>query len=173
MLEAKPSRLSRAVQLGARKSPAERGSLPPVPPSPSRPRVPQRGRAGPSQGRSPPPRGCPTRRGGVWRRGSSARARALKPCRAHAGFLQKEKCLCSACPTVDPGQNLSPPSPPPRVTKFVVFITYFPSCACFQVYTVLQLEWHPGSRTRHFISVDWGLHPRVLQTSKATLACPG
>lgn len=104
MLEAKPSRLSRAAQLGARKSPSERGSLPPVPPSPSRPRVPQRGRAGPSQGRCPPPRGCPARRGGMWRRGSSARARALKPCRAHAGFLQREKCLCSACPTVHPGQ---------------------------------------------------------------------
>lgn len=140
MLEAKPSRLSGAVQLGARKSPSEWSLLPPVPPSPSRPRVPPRGCAGPSQGRSPPPRGGPTRRGGTGHRGSSARARALKPCRAHAGFLQREKCLCSACPTVDPGQNLSFPSPPAQITKFVVFITYFASCAYFQVYTVLQLE---------------------------------
>lgn len=102
MLEAKPTRLSRAMQLGARKSPSEQGSLLPVSPSPSRPHVPQGGCTGQSQGSSPLREDvgadAMTLGGGMWHRGSGALARAHKPCKAHDGFLQRDR-NASAAPT--------------------------------------------------------------------------
>lgn len=141
MLEAKPSRLSRATGLGAGKSPSEWGSLLLVLPNPSRPHISQGGCAGswrvavPSEGAGADAMMLGS---GRWHRGSSAWARARNPCRPHAGFLQRQKCPCSTCPAVDPGQTghwRKPqlPSPPLQIMKFGIFIIYFPYCAYFQV----------------------------------------
>lgn len=140
MLEAKPSRLSRAAQLGARKSPSERGR---------RAQADLASRSGGARGHR---RAAARLREGV-RRGEvacGAEAAVPEPELSSPAEPTLDSCRernASAAPAppcalarLDPGQNLSSPSPPPQITKSVVFITYFASCACFQVYTVLQLE---------------------------------